>query len=191
MREVEGTLSVSLQVAVPQRRAWFGLAAVLLLFLFFCSAILVAETSPLDHSKPTASVAPPSKVSSPKALDTKDAKGSDPAACPPSAGAANNGHGSPAGTKEGDRQDASSTGAGDLSVKLPAHEQLEKDEIRIPADVQPDKDKDTEGLQVGLKDRDKDKDKDEEYAPANAAGSPAQCTLPDATQPAPEAPDPH
>jgi hypothetical protein len=187
---------VLLKVAVPRRHAWDGSIFLLLFVLVVGSSTrLAAETSPLDHSKPTASVAPPPNLGSPKGLDATKQKGSDSAACPPAAEPGKDGdataitptHRDAAG--DNDNEDASSPSASDLTVRLPPHEELEKDGIRLPADAPAGAagvSQDKEEFQVGLKDKDKDK----ESVPANAAGSPAQCSVPSATTSAAGSPAP-
>jgi len=195
MRQVEGTVPVLLEVAVPQRDAWGG--SIFLLFLLFLaigsSTFLAAETSPLDHAKATARVAPPPKISS-KSLDPVRQKGSNLADCAPSAEPAKHREAttiSPASpdAPANNNDDASSPTASDLTVRLPSHEELEKDEIRLPADAQAgavDGNQDKEKFHVGLKDKDK------ESEPANGApGSPAQCSLPSTTQSVTGSPTPH
>ena len=191
MGQAKGAVSVWCRVAVSQRRAChsfmlptYCLLLLVLLLTLGLPATLAAETLPLDHDKP-ASVAPPTNLGN-RTLHAAAHKESDPAQCSPAepakAGesikiAAPN----PDATVKNNNKDASSRHASDLSVKLPAHEELQKDEIRLPADTQAgaeDVNQDKERLQVGLKDRAND---DRESEPENAVpGSPAQCTLPSA-----------
>ena len=187
MGQAKGTVSVWCRVAVSQRRAChsFMLSTYCLLLLTLgLPATLAAETLPLDHDKP-ASVAPPTKLGN-RTPDEAKQKALDPAQCSPSAEPGKAGDSiriaapNPDATVKNNK-DANSRHASDLSVKLPAHEELQKDEIRLPADTQggaEDVNQDKERLQVGLKDR---ADEDRESEPENAVpGSPAQCTLPSA-----------
>jgi len=196
MRQAKGKVPVSF-TAVPRQGAWRGAPISLLLFLLASgsSALLAAEASPLDHPKPTASVAPPATINRAEALSPVKQKGQDQVVCAPSAGTATKSENttttpaSPNAAVNENNSDASSPNPSDLTVKLPGHEDLEKDEIQLPADVQVGAGNgsgDKETFRVELKDKDK------ESEPANAAaGSPAQCSVPSTPQSGTGSPAPH
>ena len=194
MRQIEGMVMVWIKRAVPKKNARVGIGFLFFLQALISATLVAAESAPLERAKPSASVAPPT-ISKLKAAEPVK---QDPAACAPSTDPARAGStlGSDAVSPETpanvNNEHASSSQANDLAVKLP-HEQLDKDEIRVPTDAQPgagdsnqNADADKGKLQVSLKETD---EKDGE--PASAAGSPAQCTLPSATQSAGGSPTPH
>jgi len=197
MRQAKGKVPVSFAV-VPRQGAWDGPPILLLLLLFLLAsgapALLAGETSPLDRSKPAASVVPPPTINRAQALSPVKQKGQDQVVCAPSAGTAGKGENTrtpanPDATVNDNNSDASSPNPSDLTVKLPVHEDLDKDEIQLPADVQAgagNASGDKETFRVGLKEKDK------ESEPANAAaGSPAQCSLPSTPQSGTGSPAPH